>query len=117
MNASVRVRRARRLRERLGTQIVFGGVTYSVIAKKVGDVLAGVRNIPHDVAGAFIASTDPHVFNFSPESFVPYTAVNSPQEGNVLTWHGLNYLVTNVTYDDIGADTLSLAVYAYRHIV
>lgn len=106
-----------RHRRRFGSKVTFGGRVYRVVTEETSGQKAGTGALPTEVLGVYAASADPRTFHFSPGDFAPWTAVEPPQEGDLLTWHGLLYLATHVTYEDVDDDTTALIVYAYRKIV
>ena len=67
--------------------------------------------------GPFIASIDPRVFNFDPLDFQPNTEVLAPTLGDEIQWMDLRYLLTRVTYDNVGDDTIAILCYGYRRII
>jgi hypothetical protein len=110
-------RQLRAVRNILGTDVLFGGVTYRVVTEEVAGAKAGINALPQSVLGPFIASADPRVFVFSAQDFKPYTTVTPPQEGDYLTWHNLLYLVVHATYEDVGSGSTQVLIYAYRKIL
>lgn len=107
-------RRGAGMRRRLGAEVTFRTNTFKASSTKASSSDAGTRSLPDDKFGVFFASTDPRVFSFSPTDFAPYTAEATPANEEQLTWHGSQYLITHVAFEDIGPDTHSILVYAYR---
>lgn len=99
-----------------GQKVTFNGTNYDCTVGPVPFAAAGVDKLPSEGRSAFMASADPRQFRLIPADFTPTTSVLPPQEGNTLVWHGLQYKVTRVTYEDNDDDTFTLAVNAFREV-
>lgn len=100
-----------------GQKVRFNGVDYDCTVAKISNADAGVDKLPSDGIKAFIASADPRQFRLIPADFAPTTSVLPPQEGNTLLWHGLQYKITRVSYEDFVDDTFTVCCNAYREVV
>lgn len=98
------------LREEIGTTVTFRGEDFRVIAEEVSGAVVGMNGLPsatRESIGVSIAELDPHKFVFSASEFDPYYDRTPPKPLEQLIWHGLIFVITNVTYHDVGHDTTS----------
>jgi hypothetical protein len=109
-------RHLKRHRDKFGTPVLFNGVEYRCTVESVSGAKAGAQTLSHLTLDMFVASADPHVFSFSPTDFYPTTNVIAPQEGDILIWHSLDYVVTDRTFGDVADDDTALLCYALRRV-
>jgi hypothetical protein len=99
-----------------GEDVVMNGATYRVRTVEVSGAKAGEQALPHTTYGIYVASAAPRLFDFSPRSFVPYTAVPPPTEGTEVTRNNLVYVFASVDYENIDNDTVAIYCYGLRKI-
>lgn len=114
---SARVRQADGKRRRLGVDAVFSGRTLRVTTERATESQAGTNALPLKQHTIFAPSASPRLFIFCPTDFAPYTTHQPPREGQTLRWHDIEYQITQIDYEDVGEDTISILVYAFRKVL
>lgn len=110
-------RHTARFRRTFGTIVTFGGRDYSVTTRQATGADVGAIALSVELFRVFIASADPRLFVFSAREFHPFEpGIFAPQEGKIIVWHGLNYLVTKLNYGDVHDDTHRINAWCYRYI-
>jgi hypothetical protein len=110
------LRQLKRARNRTGVDVRYNGKTYRATTSVVAGAITGAQTLSIETFGPFVASADSREFQFSPQDFAPWTDVLAPQEGQILEYNGLRYLVTALVFEALRDDTTAVICRAFRHI-